>query len=111
MYKVLRKWLPLVKPEASGDQYLNISIVIQVKSFKYLVHFIIINGFNCILICVWNKFRGAFQCIIWRANLYITILNSVVIDSPRDIWNHMAGIGIMIELFEVNLCLFLIPLS
>ena len=34
----------------------------------------------------------------------------MMIDSPRDIWNHMAGIGIMIELFEVNLCLFLIPL-
>ena len=76
-----------------------------------MVHFIIINGFNQSIIWVWNRLMGIFQEIIWGVNLYIHIINCMIINSHHDIWNHRTGIWIRGKGFKVNWCSLVVPLA
>ena len=89
----------------------NIIIIIWVKWLKDMFHFIIIDCFDWGVIWVWKRVRGVFQWIILIINLYITIINIIMIESPHDNQNHGNGIGIRYAWFEVNCWRLAAPLS
>ena len=67
-----------------------------------MVHFTIINWYNWIGVCIQSIFRDIFNWKIWKVNLKITIINGMIIKSPRDSWNHRTGFGRRVSVFEVS---------
>ena len=79
------KELPLVKPEAYGGQHLKYHHHALSGVFWLFFHFIIINLFDWSGIQIWNRVWGRLKWILWRINLYITIINNMMIKYTHDI--------------------------
>ena len=90
---------------------LNIIIMFWVEELQEMVHFIIINWFDCSDVCIRNRFRVIFNWKLWRVNLNITIINGAMIKSPHGSWNHRAGFGRRGPGFEVIFWRLAVPLS
>ena len=111
LYNILKEELPRVKHEAYGYQHVKDINNDPSEKFEDVVHFIIINLFIHSVIWVWNIVRGIFQGVLLRINLYITIINCMVIMFHHDIWNFRTGIGITGAVFEVHFWWMDVPLS
>ena len=81
------------------------------EEFQELVHFIIIYWSDCSGILIWNRVRGIFKSIFWKVNHNITIINDMMIKSPRDIRNHRTGFRRGGPAFEVSFPRLAGPLS
>ena len=76
-----------------------------------MVHFIIIHLFYWSGAWIWNRFRVKFNWKLWSVNFNITIINSMMIKSPRDSLNHSNGVWSRGPLFEVICWRLAVPLS
>ena len=84
LYKIFMKNRPLVKTEAYGGQHPKYHHHALSGIFQELVHFIIINWFYWSGIQIWNIVWARLKWILWRINLYITIIKNMMIRYTHD---------------------------
>ena len=74
---------PLVNPEEYGGQHPKYKSCYEWNIWRFF-HFVIISWFNWSGILIWKIFWGILKWIIWRINLYITIINETIINYTHD---------------------------
>ena len=88
----------------------KVFIMIWVEYLQEMLHLIITNWLNWNGVWIWNGFRVKFNRKLWRVNININIINSIMTGSPHYSWNHRAVVGRRGPVFEVSLWRLTVPL-